>query len=680
MNDVKKLISRLNLACEGLEKANECIKCEDENGALKEIVRHFRNREKPVYLFDDKEVTEFYDPEVIGEADKICDHFIFGYQLGKEIDWRFNPTVSSSKDPEWAWSLFRHTYWITLARAYVMTKDEKYAREFVYQMKSFIRSWPIEEFINKIHKEMGFPFPGHAWRTIETGIRMYTSWFPAMVYFRKSPSWDDEGWVCFLNSIFDHAEFLCTHYSNHERSSNWFTMESSGLFQIGVMFPEFIHTSQWKNLGYRRVTHEVRYQFDHEGVHMERTPIYHLTAAGTFLQAYRLSVLNNIPVPPYMLPILEKSAEYLMKLVKPDFTTPMIGDADRNSLLDRRSDTSVYEGMNLTADTHDLNELRAFFKEMADLTGREDFRYFATNRREGKPPEEKYYSMPDQGFHIMRTGWDEKDSYYLVTGVQLERGERSAHSHQDAGHFELQVDGEDILIDTGRYIYNNAAWKEWRAYFLSQRAHNTILVDEHEMGKVPDTPVRVRGVRSFCHKFESGQDFDVIEVSHNGYAFMEDPVFHLRRVFYLKPDMWIVDDILTGAGNHDYKLYYNFAPGTLREISQDTLSYMYTADKVSVDISPILVKGMSSNVLIGSTDPIGGWVSYGYPVRVPAPQLIYTKKGELPARFITIISRTGSTSVSSSHSPDESLVEIDVKGSAKWHVKLGMEHFEIKKG
>lgn len=65
---------------------------------------------------------------------------------------------------------------------------------------------------------------------------------------------------------------------------------------------------------------------------MERTPIYHMVAAGVYFQCYRLCKLNGIPVPPYMEPTLEKSAQFIMSLVKPDLSTPMIGDADRDDL------------------------------------------------------------------------------------------------------------------------------------------------------------------------------------------------------------------------------------------------------------------------------------------------------------------------------------------------------------
>jgi hypothetical protein len=559
------------------------------------------------------------------------------------IDWRRNPTVDSARDPEWMWSLARHNFWVTLARAYALTGDEKYAREFVAQLKDFVAAWPVEPHMADVDPHM--QFPGDAWRSIEAGIRIYTAWLPCLVYFRRSPSWDADGWAAFLNGLHDHADFLLTHYSNHLRASNWLTMESTALFQLGVLFPEFKQAGEWQSLAYRRITHEVRYQFDHHGVHMERTPVYHLVAAGAFLQAYRIARLNGIPVPPYMLPILEKSAEYLLTLVKPDLALPMIGDADRDALADRRSDPSLYEGMNLTTDPRDLNELRAFFRTVAELTGRQDFRWLATCRREGAPPAQANYTLPDPGFHVFRTGWGERDSSMLVTGTQLERGESASHSHYDAAHLELNVAGEDVLIDTGRFIYGNCAWKDWRDYFYSSHAHNTIEVDGHIMGAVPDTSPRIRCLRTFCHRFEPGPEVDLVEVSHNGYAFMNEPVFHLRRVLWFKPGVWLVDDVLTGLGSHTYDLSFNFPPRRLEADGSAAGAYVYHGERIKIRLLPLLSEGLTARVLEGSIAPKGGWVSYGYAVKVPAPQLIYTQAGPTPARFLTAIVLDGAGEV-----------------------------------
>lgn len=644
MLTAEALLQRVNFEAKGLEQARTFVQSGKEDQAIDAVIGHFRTRTSPYYLFDENDIDRTCNPDIIAEAEEVCRHFMLGIDLGKDIDWRKNASEDTTKDPEWMWSLARQIFWPPLARAYAMTGDEKYAKEFVSQLKGFITSWPVEEFIHKIGDYGEFTdmkYPADAWRTIEAAIRVYAVWLPLMVFFRKSPSFDREAWILFLNALCDHGDFLMAHYSCHSKCSNWDTMESTALFQLGVMLPEFKDSEAWKNTGYRRAMNDVRYQFDHEGIHLERTPIYHLTAAGAFLQVYRLARKNGILVPPYMPVILERAAGFIAKLIKPDFATPMVGDADRNSLLTLRSDTSVYEGMNNTTDPVDENEMRAFFRVMAELTGREDFKYFSTGGREGTPPAGLCYSLPDAGYFIFRSGWKPEDSCFMVTGTNLERGENSVHSHYDVGHLELQVEGEDVLIDTGRYIYNSVSQFDWRIYFSSTRAHNTVLVDDHTMGEHPDVIPTARGVRIFCHDFQPGAEYDYLRISHNGYAYMENPVFHMRQVIWLKPDIWVVEDYLTGMGEHEYQLFFNFAPGKLEPARDNENAYRYHKQKLAMEILPLETEGLSSQTFFGNVNPIGGWVSFGYGAKEPTPQLIYKKHGALPARFVTLLAKKG---------------------------------------
>ena len=641
MTEKEKLLGRIDFSKPGLEEAKQCFEKDDLEGCLDAVVRYFRERQSPCYLFSFEDLKKCKDPLVAEEAENTMRHFIYGYQFEGDIDWMFNPTKDTSHDNEWSWSLFRNIYWQPLAREYALSGDEKYAVEFAKQLRSFAQAWPVDDFLNDSTFEAKFKFPGHAWRTIETGMRIYTTWLVCFVAFRNSPSIDNETWAVYLNMVYDHAQYLMTHYSNHERSSNWLSMECSAMFQCGVFFPEFKEASNWFHTGYQRVMHEVRYCFDNDGVHMERTPIYHMVASIAFLQAYRMCILNGIVVPPYMLPQLEKSAEFIMLLVKPDLSTPMIGDADRDDLTTSRSDTSLYEGMNLSFNPEDLNEMRAYFRTMAQLTGRKDFLYFATERKRGQAPKKLDYALKEAGIYVVRTGWEAKDSYFLVHGVQLERGEKSTHSHNDQGHLELNIKGEDVLIDCGRYIYNSSCWKNWRHYFTSVCAHNTLYVDDHEMGTVPNV-TRVRGVRTFCHDFGKKEGYSLIDISHNGYAFMDDPIFHRRRVIRLDQDIYIIDDQMTGLGEkgHDLRMYFNFAPGKLE--LRGGSSYSYTTGKgTSFDFESFSNKRVDSVMLCGSEDPIGGWVSYGYSKRIPTPQLYLHSFQSVPLRMISVISPKG---------------------------------------
>jgi hypothetical protein len=316
----------------------------------------------------------------------------------------------------------------------------------------------------------------------------------------------------------------------------------------------------------------------------------------------------------------------------------MIGDADREDLLTRKSDESVYEGMNLTFDPLDMNEIRGFFREMAVFSGREDFLWAATGRKSGHEPEKRNFAFKDAGIYVMRTGWSSTDSYMLVHGVQLERGEKSTHSHNDTGHLELSINGEDILVDCGRYIYNSSCWKDWRHYFTSAVSHNTLYVDDHTMGTVPGV-TRVRGVRTHCHEFKETGNYQLVDISHNGYAFMDDPVFHRRRVIRLRGNVFVIDDRISGLGlaEHDFRLYFNFAPGNLEAL--DKYSCKYRKESGAEYFFTGIVKGNAGMVYLkGSEEPKGGWISSGYPVRKPTPQLYITSRGPVPLRFISVIS------------------------------------------
>ncbi len=675
MNATEKLLNVIDWTHPALQTARTLWEQGRKEECADEIVRHFRTRQNPRYLFTFDDLKALRDDHILEDAQDVLDRKIYGYQFPGEIDWHFNPTGDAAHDNEWSWSLYRFIFWQPLARAYALTGDEKYPLEALSQLRGFLKAWPLEDFLRD---EEGYiaahQYPSYPWRHIETAMRLYTAFIPCLTAFRESAAFDRDAWADFLSAVCDHANFLVTHYTNHEKSSNWLTMETSALLQCALMFPELKDARQWFRCGYQRVMHELRYSFDNDGVHMERTTIYHMVAAIAYMQACRLCELNGVPVAPYAWDTLTRACEFIMRQIKPDFSNPMIGDADRDDLLARRSDISLYEGMNLSMDPFDLNEMRAFFRQMAEKTGRQDFLYFASCRRKGAPPAQRNFSMAEAGIHIMRTGWEAGDSYFHIHGVQLERGEKSTHSHNDTGHFELHIAGEDILLDGGRYIYNQSVWKDWRHYFLSAKAHNTLYVDDLTMGAVPGVS-RVRGVRLFLHRFEETPGWAVIDVSHNGYVFTDDPVFHRRRAIRLEKDVYVLDDCVTGLGlvPHDFRLFFNFAPGELTGAGNE---WHYRTPKgrkyVFRALSSVPCQALS---LHGSENPIGGWVSYGYGLREAAPQLQLCWQGPAPFRNIAIIAPEGWTAEGK---VTDDLAELYLNGTEKIHLTLSADG-EIKR-
>ena len=166
---------------------------------------------------------------------------------------------------------------------------------------------------------------------------------------------------------------------------------------------------------------------------------------------------------------------------------------------------------------------------------------------------------------------------------------------------------------------------------------------------------------------------DFIEVSHNGYAFMDDPVFHLRRVLAFKPGVWLIDDVLTGVGEHTTQLSFNFPPRQLEAASDTPGHYIYHGERISARIMPLVLDGLESRVLEGSVKPKGGWVSYGYAVKVPAPQLLYTKSGAVPTRFLTAVIHEGVGDVRRETSDADTIHLTVNSGGTTWRVTFGGE-------
>ncbi len=108
--------------------------------------------------------------EIVHEADEICRHRfrLLGYEnldYGSEIDWHLD-RVHNKRAPlePWSevpfldfaavgdhkviWELNRHQHLVTLAKAWLLTKDEKYVRELMAQWRSWIKANPYPVGIN----------------------------------------------------------------------------------------------------------------------------------------------------------------------------------------------------------------------------------------------------------------------------------------------------------------------------------------------------------------------------------------------------------------------------------------------------------------------------------------------------------------------------------------------------
>ena len=104
----------------------------------------------------------------------------------------------------------------------------------------------------------------------------------------------------------------------------------------------------------------------------------------------------------------------------------------------------------------------------------------------------------------------------------------AAHAHADALSVEVRYAGVDILADPGTYCYHGE--REWRSYFRSTIAHNTVELGGRNQSSEGGPFMWVRHARA--REIEVLDDGDIARwtAEHDGYASLEPPARHRRSV------------------------------------------------------------------------------------------------------------------------------------------------------
>jgi heparan-sulfate lyase len=569
---VEVLLSRLNLNWPGLEK----VKAADD------LLAYYRSRTSVKHYVDRTDRAKMKgacaNERDIRYADDALKHIFVaqpGYPdcfCGDDINWSKSPVA----DEEWLWQLHRMYFWASMGRMYWHTGDEKYVREWCLQLADWIKKNPRDE------------KHGYAWRSIEAGIRG-CSWTELFQRFLDSPSFTPETLVLFLNSIHEHGSFLATQYTER---SNWGLIEARGLEFIAMIFPEFKESDAWRKEAIRRIVREVDNQVRADGFQQELSLHYHMNCVLMFLNSFELADMNGRrqEFPADYLKKMELMCEVIMKLGLPDGSTTQFGD-------------SWSDAPGTTFST---------LKRCAELFGRKDFLYVATEGKQGNVPEGTAFALEQSGFYSFRSGW-EVNAICLV----LKCGpDGKFHCQPDNGTFELYAGGRHLMPDSGSYIYSGD--DEGRAWFRQTRVHQTLTLDNKTSAYAPRLLL-----------WKPGADVDVLVVENASYPALT----HRRAVFFVQKKLFVLVDEAIGRAMGRLDLHFQLAPGKA------------VFDKNTFSVRTDFTEGW--NVLVQSMEQDGmtleeeeGQVSFAYTKKEPRPAFSYAmrkNKAEQGARFITIV-------------------------------------------
>jgi hypothetical protein len=622
---LRDLINALDLTRPELASTAAALNRNDFSLAEKELAHYFRTRTSVGWESDVATSNHLSPLSQLRVVNALKGAFqggpppVYSFPNGR-IDWHFNATnnvAGQTPNNEWQWQLNRMSFWSDLSIAYRTTGDERYAAVFVQGLRSWIQQCPPPD-----HLDNG---PGSSWRTIEVGIRTGGPWMDAFFSFRRSLAMTDADIVDMVDSFHDQGKFLRT---NHTRL-NWLTMEMSGLYSIGAVFPEFKEAAEWRSFAANTLAEQSHQQFLPDGGQVELSSSYQNVALGNILHIADVAQwTGHTPelLAGYIEP-LEKPYEWQMDIVAPDGFLPKVNDADATYLPAVLTKATVYFPHN------------------------SEFQWFVSNGAEGSPPPFTSVFLNRSGLVAMRSGWEHDANYLLFRVGPLGMN----HQHQESLGVDVWAYGRELIFDGGGGSYENSKWRQWA---ISSFAHNTVLVDGMAQTRtaslddpfkdpalVSQGPIDANWRSSAVFDFASGVYSDGYGPSHTRITAQR------REVLFLKPDMYVIADRFQPSDSLPHRFQARWQLLTTHSGIDPSTKTLTTDDSgiANIAVVPLLVDHLDVGSASGQQSPeILGWNFRrdASPELVPATTLLHTLTGSGPRMLLTLLVplRPGGTS------------------------------------
>jgi len=521
-------------------------------------------------LFSDKVKTK------IDEADLICEH-IFGL-LGSRpkrlslkgknyqpVDWhsdfksgyRWNPKTFyrniryghiEGVDVKIPWELSRFQHLNMLGQAYVLTKNKKYAEEFANQISDWINNNPIGLGVN--------------WScTMDAAIRA-ANWLVAQEYFSEEGLIPDDFWRKFYTSIYEHGKFIREHLENHSGfTSNHYLSNLVGLFFIAIYCPFFKKSKNWQEFALKELTNEIEKQVYPDGCNFEASTSYHRLALELFFYAEFFGKRSGIEFPESYKKQVRKMFEFSLYCIKPDGRIPQVGDNDSGRFLIFYKRPILEHKYLLTLaliyykDSDYKISIFDFDEEAFWIFGEAGKRTYDDLQFRNKPISSK--AFPEAGWYIIRNS----DNYCFISCGPNGQNEIGGHAHNDKLSFELMLDGQDIFLDPGTYVYTS--YPQERNRFRSTGCHNTIKFTSDEQNEIPEKdmfslPEKVKIINADLKEVDNNIIFQG-EIQYSG-------ITHKRIITLDKESINMhIKDIFSSLKPLNGKLLFHLSPDLISD-------------------------------------------------------------------------------------------------------------------
>lgn len=501
--------------------------------------------------------------EILHQADDIRRHHfhLLGYEdvdYGAEIDWHLDVVhdkrapldpwfkipfleFAAVGDHKVTWELNRHQHLVTLAKAWLLSNDEKYLREIQAQWHSWIEANPYPLGINW-GSSLEVAFRSLSWIWVDqllTGA-------PGHAGFHSE----------LLPALALHGRYIELYLSTYFSPNTHLIGEAAALFFIGTIYPQIATASRWQRRGWQILLEQAQQQVRPDGVYFEQSLYYHVYALDFFLHARVLAARNGWSVPAEFDSTLGRMLVVVQALSQAG-PPEGFGDDDGGRVFNpRRNRTEhmtdplaigalLYDRQDLSAARLTEESIWLFGQQAVDALSHENARPAPVSR-----------AFPDGGLFVLA---DSQPASQIVVDAGPQGVGRCGHGHADALSLRLTMNGQRWLVDAGSGVYISTQPADRNA-FRGTGAHNTMRVDGMDQAE-PDGPFSWSAIPTTrIDNWTSGRSFSYFAGRHDGYARLADPVTHCRYIVQINGGPTLVRDVALGQNDHELEVLWHFSP------------------------------------------------------------------------------------------------------------------------
>lgn len=622
-----KFFSVINLNYPGLEKAKAEYEAENLYGAAAKVLEYFRHRTNvihpdvslvaPVIAKGDQRIADqalenrLYVKNYRESASDDGDVY---YDLTDKdgINWMFEP---EGADQEYQYQLNRLQFALPLAKAFAVSKDEKYAEKYVFLYNDWLDTFPHPKEGETISRTVNYQ-----WYGLQPTERSL-NFLQILFYILPSENLTPEVFSKFMVAYDTTVESVLAHPEG-EITGNIRLSQSQAVAMAGMIMPEFTNADKWMQQGAELMSEQTDLQFLSDGIHNEFDISYHMGAISDFMSVYNTAKVNNCldRYPSDYTAKLHSACNFFADIIYPDYT------------VDNFNDT---RSANMTKNViiRNLKNYSSMFPEDEEL------KWMATEGFYGTEPAKTSVLYNEGGYYVLRNG-RKKESTMLIL-KNNSNADNKWHCQPDNGTIGLYKNGRSFLPDAGVSSYGGtSSTNALRRDYAASIMHNTVTRNKidfdsnHRNGKFL--------------KAETMPTYEYIVVENESYS----DLTHRRAVFMVENSFYVIVDEAYGAADNvpvviNFSLCADTAKNGLAEnaVEIDDLStdYVYGAHTVFADGNNMAFRTFVDTK--GGYDTYTGTCYYtnniltgdDKGIRRKRYQVILNKTADIAARYITVI-------------------------------------------